>query len=593
MTTPGKNFPALPAFLPTPDSIPETSACRTFSVPDNDDWLGLLMGALNVLSQEWAYYPYGSVSAEDAAQKWNEIIIKAYADSMQENNCTVVTAPFWDDEDGDDADDEASEDDQPWYGFWDGETFIESLSYIIVTAFLATIVGETGAVQFVTPLRQFRITLRTGPHGATVRLLMDSNLFQLIDLFTATEEVKTVTVISPGSTLMLVHSGEHNPSATPDENGNYTVDIIKSRLSESDVTPPDVRYVEEADEVQFSPDGGTTWYPMPSLDPRHSTVFLFPELGTDVRCDAAANMVKWIRDFIDLVTELLGAGATALAVANAAIPLYELITGGTLTLLALLTELGAALFGIGDTALLAAFDEDTYAALLCCFYCHISANGQVSAGQLVGIEAQVTTDLNTTAGIVVNAILFMQGEVGLSNAGAIGSETGDCSECECAWCYDLTLTEESLGFEAQDVPPWGVEGAWSDGWIAVSLHDVPDNLYQTVMHIYGALPEANYTKITVNLSITLGELDPDIHFLKLTINGGGSGSEVVESFAVGEVPLTWLGNKTGSDIDIRVEGNSAFGTIAVISNPGAISFATIHFEGQGANPFGDDNCVPG
>jgi len=56
MPTPGKNFPSSPAYFPTPDSLPETSACRTFRVPDNDEWLGVLMGAVNVLSQSWRWY---------------------------------------------------------------------------------------------------------------------------------------------------------------------------------------------------------------------------------------------------------------------------------------------------------------------------------------------------------------------------------------------------------------------------------------------------------------------------------------------------------------------------------------------------------
>jgi len=587
--TPGKNFSGQRGF-PTPNSLPETSACRTFLVPGDDDWLGLLMGAVSVLREEWAYYQWGTLTPAEAAAAWNDIINKTYVDSFSET-CEMIPAPFWDDENGDDTDDEKSPEDQDWYGVWDGETFLEALSYWAVTAFLATGVSEGAAIEFVTPLRTFRLRLKANPHGAKLLVFMDSNIVQLVDLFSASDEVVTVDVISPGSTLMLVHSGEHNPSATPDANGNYTVDIIRSELTVTDVIPANQRYHEETDTVQFSPDGGVTWVDMPSLDPRSSNAFRYPALETsDPRCDAAANMVKWIKDFIDDTTAALGEAAEAFQIANIALGFWTLITGGTSVLLELIVGIGEALTGIGYTALLAAFTSDQYDLLLCIFYCAIDDAGQVSANALLVAESRVTAQLNTTAGIVVNLILQLQGEVGLSNAGVIGGQTGDCADCECSWCYDLTLEETSLGFEAQNVPPWGVEGAWSAGWNAVTLHDVPDNLYQTVMHIYGALPDANYTKVTVNFTISLGELDPDIHFLRLTLNGGGSGSEAVETEDIGTVALTWEGDKTGSGIDIRVEGNCAFGTSAVLSNPGAINFATLHLEGQGVNPFGDDNC---
>jgi len=220
--------------------------------------------------------------------------------------------------------------------------------------------------------------------------------------------------------------------------------VVRKQLSAGEVSPTNQRYNEGTDTVEFSPDGGTTWVPMPSLDPRHSSAFSYPPLGSDVRCDAAANMVKWVKDFLDQATDLLCAGAEAFAVANAAIPLYELISGGSLTLLALITEIAGTLTGLGCAALTAAFDEATYAALLCCFYCNIENDGQVTVDDLVAVEDQVTSDLVTTAALVVNAILFLQGEIGLSNAGVIGAQTGDCDACEC----ETTLC---VGFNDGDV----------------------------------------------------------------------------------------------------------------------------------------------
>lgn len=211
------------------------------------------------------------------------------------------------------------------------------------------------------------------------------------------------------------------------------MEIIRGRLAAKDVSNPALRYNPDTDTVEFSPDNGTTWVDMPSLDPRTSPAFLLPPLTGDARCDAAANMVKWMKDFLDEATALLGAGSEALAIANMAIPLYELISGGSLTLLAIITEFAGTLFSLGYAALLAAFDSTTYDDLLCAFYCNIGVDGQVTAAQLVDVETQVTDTLNTTAGIVVDTLLFLQGEVGLSNAGVIGAQTGDCSGCDCGW----------------------------------------------------------------------------------------------------------------------------------------------------------------
>lgn len=581
------------AGYPTPFSLPEETVCRNFQIPaseDNADWLALFMGLLMTLTEEhnWVQFE-GAMDRDAAAAAWQAMIDQAYEDAP--NGCaTTVPAPYWDDSNGDDADDEAPADDQDWYGVWDGETFLESISYWAVTAFLATGISEGAAIEFITPLRTFRLQMKANPHGAKLLVFMDSNIVQLIDLFSATDEVVSVDVISPGSTLMLVHTGEHNPSATPDANGNYTVDIIRKELTENEVIPSNQRYNADCDCVQFSPDNGTTWIDMPSLDPRHSDAFRYPVLDTsDPQCDAAANMVEWIKDFIDETTAALGDAAEAFQVANIALGFWTLITGGTSVLLDLIVGIGEALTGIGYTALLAAFDEEQYDLLLCCFYCHIDADGQVSAAQLAAVEDQVSTDLNTTAAIVVNLILQLQGEVGLSNAGAIGSETGDCSGCECAWCYDLVLDADSFGFVPLDDPDWGVEGTFSGGWNATTASHAGNGATQ--LNVYGAFLEANYRKVTCRLNIVLGAQNPDIHHLKVSINGGGSGVVVVESFATGDVEIVLEFNKTGADIDFRVEGIAAFGTTAeVILDPGSINFSSVKMEGIGTNPYGDDNC---
>lgn len=278
------------------------------------------------------------------------------------------------------------------------------------------------------------------------------------------------------------------------------MEVVRKQLAESQISPPNIRFNSGTDTVQFSPDDGANWYDTPSADPRHSDAFRLPPLGTDTRCDAAANMVKWIKDFLDRATDLLGDGATALTLLNTAIPLYELISGGSLTLLAIVSEFCQGLFSLGYTVLLAAMDTTAYDALLCCFYCNIGNNGQVSAGQLSDVEAQVTTDLNTTAGIVVNAILALQGEVGVSNAGKIGGLTGDCSGCACCpdgYCTEIDFHASNGGFTAS-LGTWSAGVGWVHGTVA------GDGKNYRGVWLHKTVTAGNIKKISIEFSESAG-----------------------------------------------------------------------------------------
>lgn len=350
------------------------------------------------------------------------------------------------------------------------------------------------------------------------------------------------------------------------------MELVRKRLSAAELIPPNIRYNPDTDQVQFSPDGGVTWFDTPSADPRHSDVFRYPPLETeDPRCDAAANMKKWLKDFLDQATDILCTGATALSVANAAIPLYELISGGSLTLLAIVTEVAGGLFSLGCTALLAAFDDDVYDLVQCAFYCHMGVDGQVSAVQLGAIETQITATLTTTAALVVNAILSLQGEVGLSNAGAIGGETGDCSECGCIWCYNFqagSRLDEWVPhvWDGENIATWTgvqwqVSGAGSSKlWIEWDLTGSPITLTDA------SVPA--FYKAGGNIV--------------MTVNGGGTfpddGTTIWVNGAIVGTPFPIVVSR----IDI---------SIAYAFHTDLLWLSEIQLSGSDlANPFGDDNC---
>jgi hypothetical protein len=326
------------------------------------------------------------------------------------------------------------------------------------------------------------------------------------------------------------------------------VKIIRGRLDPADVSNPHIRYNSETDEIEITPDGGTTWNPAPGSDPRHALAFLKPPVaGSSKQCDAAANMVKWIKDFIDNLTALLATGATVTGIANAILlPVDLLFPGGDL--LGLILEIADVIFGIGATALAAAFTSDQYDLLLCSFYCNAGIDGQVSADSLAEIKTEVTAELNTTAALVVNEILLLQGEIGLSNAGAIGSETGDCDGCDCGWCVE-----------------WPCDGGSLNGITLIEGTNEVDGLT-------GIYRDDN-NQSTVDTRIPLGGTTPfRVTHLEMQYSAdftGGSGGAVIQGYAGGvklfeadhgaagtHVTWAWDGDETVEFIVYQIDSGS-------------------------------------
>lgn len=50
----------------TPDTLPNSRACRTLRIPDSSEWLAIVSGALLELTKPWNWQEYGSISIDDA-----------------------------------------------------------------------------------------------------------------------------------------------------------------------------------------------------------------------------------------------------------------------------------------------------------------------------------------------------------------------------------------------------------------------------------------------------------------------------------------------------------------------------------------------
>lgn len=230
--------------------------------------------------------------------------------------------------------------------------------------------------------------------------------------------------------------------------------IVRGRLTADSLEPANTRWDDTCECVQTTPDGGTTWNDTPSADPRYNPAGLKPALSSgDVQCDSAANAVKWIKDFIDDSITALGAGATAFTLANIALGFWELIFGEVGLLVSLLFEVGTTLFTAGESVLSGAFDSTVYDYLLCAIYCNLDSSGRMTAETFANMIVIVNDGtINSTAAAILNLILNSQGEIGVSNAAAIGSETGDCSACVCDHCYKIDFLVQdgvAAGFHLQ------------------------------------------------------------------------------------------------------------------------------------------------
>jgi len=198
------------------------------------------------------------------------------------------------------------------------------------------------------------------------------------------------------------------------------------------IFPAGVRWNADCNCVEVEGAGGV-WTANPLADPRHGGAYLVAPLDTDdPRCDAATNMATAVKKIIDGLED----DADALLNAAEILAGIAVLVWGFGMLADLVLLVAEVLVSLGIAAIKDAFTSGVYETLKCIFYCRIDAEGQVSVEAL----GHITDDINSQLGGIVATVMgyvlnSLMGEVGLSNAGALGDETGDCGGCLCGWCY--------------------------------------------------------------------------------------------------------------------------------------------------------------
>ena len=416
----------------TPDSEEALAdlICRRFFIPDAPGLRESVSGALLELTYEWNWEQFGTMTPAEAASIMLEMYNRYALDTACSNE---VPAPYWEaDEDNESGQQDALS--QSWYGVVTSEVWYEQLADWTIAGFLAIAATPAAAITYLTYVPRFRLALRTHDIGSAVKIFLDGTEIFAGDTYSA----------SPGVMEVDVFADDLSPDTSPHniiimQDSASSLQVIRKRLDPNELYPTNMRYDSTSGAIQTTYDGGTTWVDTPNSDPRYGVVFLRPPRGTgDVSCDAAANMVAWIRGFIDQCITYLNIGAAVGTVINGLLTLFDLLSGGWAILVQAIIDLFSTMAFVTASVLTAIFTDGFYADLLCYFYDNMDASGAVDAAQLSAIMDAISVGYAGNVTTVMDGILSVQGYIGLTNAGAIGAEVGDCAACACDLYIDFT-----------------------------------------------------------------------------------------------------------------------------------------------------------
>lgn len=576
----------------TPDSLPVDDHCRTFAIPNDVQWLSVFMGALLPLIYPENWQQFGSLTPDESAEVMLNVIWDAYENDL--GICQELGAPYWDTTAN--VDDEFPDDPLGFTAFdvptvWFGElkvidgnlTWVENLFIWAVAGFIAYAGQPAAAIAFVPFAQRFVLAFKAHDLGGIVRVFVDGELVDLIDTYQPSASIIRRSIFTDNSgephDLWVEMSEDVNPEVV----GEPFIQVVRKELSESEVSPPNVRYYPPGDVVQSDYDGDDVWQDNAPLDVRHNPGMLFPPIGgDDPRCQAAANMTRWISDFLNDVGATLAWATVAESSLTTIMGLVAVVfpEGAAIGLFALLgLDLATTIFSAGLTAIQAAFDNDTLDLMTCIFFCAIESNGQVSADDLATINAEIDGQLNTLAALVLHGMFLLMGEIGLSNAGSTGDAPADCDGCDCGWCALLDDTYhladfEPLGWADQQVTlPSYSGGIWHNG----EVHNGVNGAGHNVTYIHLLYTFAEETEIDFTSTLEPERFDLGIGW-GLYANSDGTIFSGTKIFGA------------GGGVNLPIMATNISVLIFIVDTLAPLTFESTQLSGIGDNPFGENNC---
>jgi len=243
-----------------------------------------------------------------------------------------------------------------------------------------------------------------------------------------------------------------------------SLNVIRGFLGSGLLYPLSVRYNPETEQIERTLDGGATWVASPADDPRHSLTFqLPPRTGSDIPCNSAANMVDKLKGYVDQVI--------------AAAELWSAVTFVIRNIAPFFVEVGlvadiiagaiAGLLAIGVSVLSATMTTTVYTGIQNILFCECEQDGTITADGVAAARTLILDAYGSTVLAIFDYLMLGLGEVGLSNAGATGGVTGDCSGAVCEWIHTFDLLASNGGFSLYTAGHgnwvsafgWGVTGS--------------------------------------------------------------------------------------------------------------------------------------
>jgi len=189
------------------------------------------------------------------------------------------------------------------------------------------------------------------------------------------------------------------------------------------------------------------WNVNTDSDPRFTGTTYPPlegEDGSDKRCQAANSLVTVFKAEQQKQANLLSTGA-GFAEFDASITGFlvgaAIITGGVTGVLAVITTLVAAFVaGLVASEFEAAFTDETWAELLCIFFCNMEDDASFTQSQFTSVKNEASA-LGGTAGNFLSKLVLSLGTIGLTNyarSGRAGALSCDGCECDvtCGFMYE-------------------------------------------------------------------------------------------------------------------------------------------------------------
>lgn len=304
--------------------------------------------------------------------------------------------------------------------------------------------------------------------------------------------------------------------------------------------PTGTKWDETCDCIMDTTDGGETWVETPLSDPRSSDVYR--TIPPDDKCTSAASMVRYTRNMVSQVLQMID--ASVLATDAVALIISVLITLGPFGVFALaVLAFWTLCVGTGSVVIAAAFTEDVWDLLLCIIYIHLEDDGSMTDAGLAAIYADIDALIgNADARAVLHAIYGIMGYVGLSNAGGLGLDTDYCGDCQCD-NNDLTFTD---GMFSPYSGRYTAAGTWIDGTGWRSTYDAGAGLNRIDIRKSCKVTGVNYLKFFVSadanseFGVRVTRVDTGAEWMYTGIANSGTGTH----FQVG--PAQFINPGTGT-----------------------------------------------